>query len=99
MLEWPSAKRRGTYLPAIPSTLGVPLARSPSSGTTIDTSPRFADPFFPPLNFQLTLSCGLENELLSVTEPEKCEYHIAGKTPALCWPLDDSNDAGVKQEL
>lgn len=37
---------------------------------------------------QLKLSCGTENELLSVAEPEKCEYHFVGKTPALCWPTE-----------
>ncbi|KAG8888763.1 hypothetical protein FRB98_006891 [Tulasnella sp. 332] len=36
----------------------------------------------------LHLSCGTENELLSISEPEKCEYHFVGRTPALCLPLD-----------
>ncbi|KAG9030475.1 hypothetical protein FRB95_003925 [Tulasnella sp. JGI-2019a] len=36
----------------------------------------------------LHLSCGTENELLSISEPEKCEYHFVGKTPALCLPLE-----------
>jgi len=45
----------------------------------------------------LHLSCGLENVLLSVTEPEKCEYHITGRTPALCLPLDEKERA--KDEL
>lgn len=37
---------------------------------------------------QLKLKCGTENVLQSVSEPEKCEYHIAGETPALCLPLE-----------
>lgn len=32
------------------------------------------------------LSCGKENEITSVTEPEKCEYKFKATTPALCWP-------------
>ncbi|KZT74542.1 hypothetical protein DAEQUDRAFT_701980 [Daedalea quercina L-15889] len=35
-------------------------------------------------------SCGTENVLLTVAEPEKCEYHITMTSPALCLPLDDS---------
>lgn len=33
---------------------------------------------------QLLLRCGLENAILSVAEPEKCEYELTGTTPALC---------------
>jgi Glucosidase II beta subunit-like protein len=33
--------------------------------------------------------CGLENALLTVSEPEKCEYKVTGTTPALCRPLKD----------
>lgn len=64
-------------------------------------------PFGPIL--QLKLSCGTENELLSVAEPEKCEYHFVGKTPALCWPTESEGGktfkemaketAGQRQEL
>ncbi|KAL7424783.1 hypothetical protein Q5752_000467 [Cryptotrichosporon argae] len=36
----------------------------------------------------LDLSCGTTNALLSVAEPEKCEYRFKATTPALCWPLD-----------
>ncbi|KAG8903804.1 hypothetical protein FRB99_002730 [Tulasnella sp. 403] len=35
----------------------------------------------PQRSVQLQLSCGTENELLSVTEPEKCEYHIVALAP------------------
>jgi hypothetical protein len=34
--------------------------------------------------WQVDLSCGLSNELLTVAEREKCEYLITGTTPALC---------------
>jgi hypothetical protein len=47
--------------------------------------------------WQVDLSCGLENELLTVAEPEKCEYLITGTTPALCAPLEIKR--GVKDEL
>lgn len=32
----------------------------------------------------VTLSCGLENMLISVTEPNRCEYAMEFSTPALC---------------
>ncbi|CAG8726591.1 14708_t:CDS:2, partial [Acaulospora colombiana] len=33
---------------------------------------------------EVDLVCGTENALLTVSEPEKCEYHVTGTTPALC---------------
>lgn len=47
--------------------------------------------------WQVDLSCGLDNELLTVTELEKCEYLITGTTPALCIPLE--SERNVKDEL
>ncbi|WVR03133.1 hypothetical protein IAU60_000123 [Kwoniella sp. DSM 27419] len=46
------------------------------------------------------LSCGTKNELLAISEPEKCEYRFKVATPALCWPEGEQVDAGdaVKQE-
>ncbi|CAM9018025.1 unnamed protein product [Wickerhamomyces anomalus] len=32
----------------------------------------------------VTIDCGAENELLAVTEPEKCEYHFRVKAPIGC---------------
>lgn len=43
------------------------------------------------------LSCGKENALLAITEPEKCEYQFKVTSPALCWPLESKSD--VKDEL
>ena len=37
------------------------------------------------------MSCGTENALLSVSEPEKCEYHLHGTSPALCLPVTDAD--------
>ena len=34
----------------------------------------------------VTLSCGTENKLMSVTEPNRCEYAMEFSTPALCNP-------------
>lgn len=45
----------------------------------------------PERSVTLFLSCGIENAILSVAEPEKCEYHLTGTTPALCLPLDASH--------
>ncbi|KDQ65053.1 hypothetical protein JAAARDRAFT_28714 [Jaapia argillacea MUCL 33604] len=35
------------------------------------------------------LTCGLENEILSVVELEKCEYQLTGTSPALCLPVGE----------
>lgn len=51
----------------------------------------------PQRSVQVDLSCGLENELLTVTEPEKCEYLITGTTPALCISL--GSEGGLRDEL
>ncbi|KAF9651810.1 hypothetical protein BDM02DRAFT_3110284 [Thelephora ganbajun] len=51
----------------------------------------------PQRSIQVDLSCGLDNELLTITEPEKCEYLITGTTPALCTPLESWEN--VKDEL
>ncbi|KAF9415164.1 hypothetical protein BGZ94_000172 [Podila epigama] len=44
----------------------------------------------PERSVKLIMSCGIENEIISVTEPEKCEYHFQFRTPAACRLLDDS---------
>ncbi|CAG8826587.1 14368_t:CDS:2, partial [Dentiscutata erythropus] len=38
----------------------------------------------PERSVKLNLECGIENEIISVVEPEKCEYHLKMKTPAVC---------------
>jgi hypothetical protein len=53
---------------------------------------------------QVDLSCGTTNALLSVSEPEKCEYRFKVTSPALCYPVEEaggasSGAAGVKAEL
>ncbi|KAH9950157.1 endoplasmic reticulum protein [Amylocystis lapponica] len=45
----------------------------------------------------LLMSCGTENALLTVAEPEKCEYHFTVTSPALCLPLQASEEK--RQEL
>lgn len=46
------------------------------------------------LPVQVELICGIENALLAVSEPEKCEYKVTGTTPALCRPLKDGETPG-----
>ncbi|GBE79118.1 endoplasmic reticulum protein [Sparassis latifolia] len=36
----------------------------------------------------LVMSCGTENAVLTVTEPEKCEYQFTVTSPALCLPVE-----------
>jgi len=44
-------------------------------------------------------TCGTENAIHTVSEPEKCEYHFTGTTPALCLPVDhDDNGVGKQKE-
>ena len=33
---------------------------------------------------QVILSCGHDNQLVSVTEPSRCEYRMEFKTPSMC---------------
>lgn len=43
--------------------------------------------------------CGTTNALLTIAEPEKCEYFFKATSPALCWPLEAQENASVKEEL
>ncbi|CAD6578508.1 MAG: hypothetical protein TREMPRED_002209 [Tremellales sp. Tagirdzhanova-0007] len=44
--------------------------------------------------------CGTTNALLSISEPEKCEYHFRVTSPALCWPIDQTGiNPSVREEL
>ncbi|KAF8529155.1 glucosidase II beta subunit-like-domain-containing protein [Hysterangium stoloniferum] len=52
----------------------------------------------PERSVTLHLSCGTENKILSVAEPEKCEYHMTATTPALCLPLG-SGEGQTREEL
>lgn len=40
----------------------------------------------------ITLSCGKENMLISVTEPSRCEYAMEFLTPAMCNPSVETGD-------
>ncbi|CUA73826.1 protein kinase C substrate 80K-H [Rhizoctonia solani] len=44
------------------------------------------------------ITCGTENSIQTIAEPEKCEYLFTGTSPALCWPLDE-NAENEKDEL
>ena len=39
------------------------------------------------------LECGPEDEILSVTEPAKCEYEMMFSTPAACTAIDTNSDS------
>ncbi|KAG9103984.1 hypothetical protein FRC06_006423 [Ceratobasidium sp. 370] len=45
------------------------------------------------------ITCGTENAILTIAEPEKCEYLFTGTSPALCWPLDEKSEKKEKEEL
>ncbi|CAE6425304.1 unnamed protein product [Rhizoctonia solani] len=44
------------------------------------------------------ITCGTENAIQTIAEPEKCEYLFTGTSPALCWPLDEKTE-NEKDEL
>nr|XP_031833510.1 glucosidase 2 subunit beta [Nomia melanderi] len=46
----------------------------------------------PARSTMVSLSCGKENKLISVTEPMRCEYLMEFSTPALCNPNLESSD-------
>lgn len=48
---------------------------------------------------QVDITCGTTNALLTIAEPEKCEYFFKATSPALCWPLEAQENASVKEEL
>ncbi|TFK85069.1 endoplasmic reticulum protein [Polyporus arcularius HHB13444] len=51
----------------------------------------------PQRSVSLDMTCGLENAVLSVGEPEKCEYEFKVTSPALCLPLNASGT--TREEL
>lgn len=57
----------------------------------------------PERSVTVDFECGLQNEILSVSEPEKCAYEFKATTPALCWPDAElgagDNKSKVKDEL
>ncbi|KAJ8502066.1 hypothetical protein ONZ51_g219 [Trametes cubensis] len=52
----------------------------------------------PQRSVTLDMSCGTENALLSVAEPEKCEYEFKITSPALCLPLSAAEEKGYRKE-
>lgn len=46
----------------------------------------------PARSTMVSISCGKENKLNSVTEPMRCEYHMEFSTPALCNPNLECSD-------
>ncbi|KAG8767176.1 hypothetical protein FRC15_005878 [Serendipita sp. 397] len=50
----------------------------------------------PERSITVDLVCGTENALLSVSEPEKCEYRVTGTTPALCITTNNNGETSAK---
>lgn len=53
----------------------------------------------PERSVKLALTCGTENAILTIAEPEKCEYLLTGTSPALCKPLEIGPQKASKGEL
>jgi len=63
----------------------------------------------PERSITVEMVCGIDNALLTISEPQKCEYKVTGTTPALCRPLKDGDtpvgspgvkvDSKAKEEL
>ncbi|KAF9081034.1 hypothetical protein BGX23_001377 [Mortierella sp. AD031] len=51
----------------------------------------------PDRSVKLVMTCGTKNEIVSVTEPEKCEYLFKLQTPAVC-PVPDSTEGDDEAE-
>ncbi|CAG8639345.1 8536_t:CDS:10, partial [Cetraspora pellucida] len=51
----------------------------------------------PARSVKVYLECGADNEILSVSEPEKCEYHLKMLTPAVCFDLEN-NSSGINHD-
>jgi protein kinase C substrate 80K-H len=43
----------------------------------------------PERSVKATIECGLNNEILEVSEPEKCEYHYRMISPAVCQSMNE----------
>ncbi|KAF9544856.1 hypothetical protein EC957_011586 [Mortierella hygrophila] len=53
----------------------------------------------PERSVKLVMSCGTKTEIVSVAEPEKCEYLFKLQTPAVCpVPQDEAEDEGDAEE-
>nr|CAH0098543.1 unnamed protein product [Daphnia galeata] len=55
----------------------------------------------PQRSLKVHLSCGMENQLLSVSEPNRCEYEMKFTTPAACSEpkKPDEGDSEIHDEL
>lgn len=45
----------------------------------------------PSRSVEVTIQCGLENKIISVAEPNRCEYVFAMETPAACDMVSDGS--------
>ena len=51
----------------------------------------------PERSVKAKIECGVKNEILEVTEPEKCEYHFKMTSPAVCQTLFVGDDSDTIQ--
>jgi protein kinase C substrate 80K-H len=49
--------------------------------------------------FKVVISCGTENQVTGVSEPNRCEYKLDFQTPAACRITDESSTRGSHDEL
>ncbi|WWD22735.1 hypothetical protein CI109_107228 [Kwoniella shandongensis] len=47
---------------------------------------------------KVDITCGTANALLSISEPEKCEYRFKVTSPAVCWPEQGEESVKVQAE-
>lgn len=47
----------------------------------------------------VSLDCGKNNEILQVTEPERCEYFMRGTSPAACSEYREEDDSKIEKLL
>lgn len=46
----------------------------------------------PERSVKAMIECGLENEIIEVSEPEKCEYHFRMLSPAVCQHAENNQE-------
>lgn len=84
MLEWSRSICQSESSHTLCLCLNLPICLTDDSTNTLS---------------QLNLVCGTSNALVSVIEPEKCEYLFTVTSPAVCFPPSQTQAQGDEQEL
>lgn len=53
----------------------------------------------PERSVKAMIECGVENEIVEVSEPEKCEYHFRMLSPAVCQHAETSSQKSNKKPI